>query len=155
MQVKLLGTVGDCTVKIMLDFIVIDHEKKVIRPYDLKTGIGPHHEFFNSGFLGYNYYIQASLYKHVLKQYVQIEYPEYTVDNFRFLYCGRKDKLSIIFKVSDKFDQAGWDGFEYLGKKYPGIIELLEDFEYYTGHPNTLYKNGYNKDEVEFDDSFL
>lgn len=155
MQTKLIGECRGIKMKCMLDFIVIDHVNKIIKPYDLKTGIGPHYNFFEGGFLGWNYYLQASLYQSILKQEAAKLYPDYTVDVFRFLYCGRKDKLPIIYTVSPKWHDAGYNGFTYNGVKYPGIHELVDDYLYYEQHPNALYRRGYTDDEVLFPDNFL
>lgn len=155
MQVKLIGEYKGCKLKCMLDFVIIDHVNKIVKPYDLKTGIGPHYNFFEKGFLGWNYYLQASLYRHILEQKVKELYPGYTVDVFRFLYCGRKDKLPIVFTTSDKWHKAGFTGFKYQGVEYPGIDELLDDFLYYEEHPNSLYRRGYGEKEVLFEDNFL
>ena len=156
-QVKLTGEVFGEEVKIMLDFIHINHTKKIIMPFDLKTGYGKHFEFFEGGYLGWNYYIQSSLYKEVLRQNIAAhpELHDYTVDNFRFMYCSRQDKLPIIYKVTDKQHDAGFTGFTYKGIPFQGIEELVEDFRYYKQRPNAVYKKGYDSLEVVFDDSYL
>ena len=152
-QLKITGTVNNVELKCMLDFVVVDHKNKIMHPYDLKTGINPHFRFFEEGFLGYNYYLQSSLYRYILEQ--NVLHLGYEVDNFRFLYCGRSDKLPIVYKVSEKFHQAGFDGFEYKGIKFPGLHKLIEDFLYYQEHPNAFYRKGFTEEEVFFDDSFL
>ena len=157
-QVKLIGEVNGIEIKGMLDFVLVDHENKKIIPYDLKTGIGSHDSFFKKGYLGWGYYIQASLYKEILTQWIRKnnpEYDEYSIDNFRFMYCGRADKLPIVYRVTDKLHEAGFTGFKYNNNHYPGINELLDDYVYYTSNPNSFYKRGYDSEEVVFDDSFL
>ena len=157
-QIKLIGEVNGVKIKGMLDFIYINHKEHKIIPFDLKTGINPHYSFFEKGYLAWNYYIQASLYRTLLEDYIRknhSEYKEYTIDNFRFMYCGRADRLPIIYRVSDKLHKAGYSGFEYKNKYYPGINELIEDYIYYKENPNSLYKKGYEVDEKDFDDSFI
>lgn len=157
-QLKLLGKINNIEVKGMLDFIYINHKQKLIIPFDLKTGMGVHNTFFEKGYLGWNYYIQASMYKHILEQNIRkynSELDEYKIDNFRFMYCGRMDRLPIIYKVTDKLHDAGFDGFKYNNKTYPGVNELLEEYEYYKNNPNCVYKKGFDTDEVVFDDSFI
>jgi hypothetical protein len=156
-QVKLVGIVNGVEIKGMLDFIYINHENKTIVPFDLKTGFEKHHEFFAHGYLGWRYYLQASLYRNLLKQEIA-KHPQlkgYHIDNFRFLYCGRQDKLPVIYKVTDKQHAAGYTGFVHEGISYPGIDELLEDYVYYKSKPNAVYRRGYDKLEVVFDDSYL
>lgn len=155
-QVKIMGEINDVELKGMLDFIHIDHEKKEITPFDLKTGRGAHYEFFEGGFLNWNYYIQASVYREILQQYIKTtELADYKIKNFRFLFCGRKDRLPIIYRVTDKWHEAGFKGFTYEGKYYPGVNELIEDLIYYLEHPNALYRKGFDKSEIDFDDSLL
>jgi hypothetical protein len=156
-QSKFVGKIDGMDVKCMLDFILIDHARKLIVPFDLKTGIGEHHTFFETGYLGWGYYIQASLYRELLIQEIakHPELSDYTVDNFRFLFCGRQDFLPVIYKVTDKQHKAGFDGFEHKGTYYPGIHELIADYEYYLSRPNSRYRRGYDQKEVIFDDSYL
>lgn len=152
-QVKVVGEINGTEIKGMLDFIYIDHENKEITPYDLKTGIGTHNTFFERGFLGWNYYIQSSLYKVLLTQVIaKTSLKDYTINNFRFLFCGRTDRLPIMYKVSDKWHEAGLKGFEVENKKYAGVYSLLEDYNHYVEHPNALYRRGYDNSEIDFDD---
>lgn len=152
-QVKIIGEINQVKIKGMLDFIVVDDVNKTITPFDLKTGIGPHNEFFVNGFLNWGYYIQASLYKELLKQYIQnTKYKDYDVLNFKFMYCGRKDKLPIIYNVTDKWHEAGLKGFIYEDKIYDGVYKLIEDFTYYKQNPKALYRKGYDKEIIDFDD---
>jgi hypothetical protein len=156
-QVKIQGDINFTTVKAMLDFIVINWDKKIITPFDLKTGAGKHYEFFRNGYLGWGYYIQASLYRHLLMQLIKTmpEFEGFTVSNFRFLFCGRGDQLPIIYKVTDKQHESGFTGFDYKGDYYPGIYELMDDINHYKNKPNSLYRRGYDQKEVVFDDSYL
>ena len=154
-QVKIIGEVNGIKIKGMLDFIVIDHENKNIIPYDLKTGMGVHNNFFENGFINWGYYIQSSLYKELLTQHIRayhVEYNDYTIDNFRFMYCGRKDRLPIIYRVTDKWHLAGLQGFKLENKKFTGVYELLEEFDYYQKNPNALYRKGYDNGEIDFED---
>ena len=68
------------------------------------------------------------------------------------MYCGRGDKLPIIYKVTEKWHNAGLNGFMYNNIKFSGVYELLEDYTYYMEHPNALYRKGYDESEIEFDD---
>ncbi len=153
-QVKIIGKVNDIEIKGMLDFIYVNHEKKTIAPFDLKTGMGTHDTFYERGFLNWRYYIQASLYKELLTQaIVGTELEGYEILNFRFMFCGRTDRLPIIYTVNPKWHEAGLKGFELDGKKHAGVYELLEDYKYYVERPNAIYRRGFDKPEVEFDDT--
>lgn len=153
-QVQLVGEINGISLKGMLDFIHIDDINKTITPYDLKTGIGNHYSFFETGYLNWNYFIQASLYKELLiKSIIGTKYEDYKILSFKFLYCGRSDFLPIIYTVTDKWHEAGLKGFTYENKEYKGVYELIKEFEYYKQHPNSFYKKGFNEKEILFDDS--
>lgn len=150
-QVKLIGEVNGHKVKCMLDAIYIDHSTKTIVPYDIKTGINPYNLFFVSGFLGFNYYLQSSLYHLLLTLYIK-EHPElsdYTIGNFRFLYCSRKDFLPIQYKVTESLLDMGLEGFTYQGTKFQGVYELLEEYAYKEEHPNNPFIKGFDGDEID------
>lgn len=153
-QVKIVGKIDGFEIKGMLDFIVVDDENKVIHPFDLKTGIGSHNTFFDRGFINWRYYLQSSLYKELLAQaIIGTKYEDYKINNFRFLFCGRDDRLPIIYVVTDKWHKAGLNGFTYKNQYHPGVYEMLEDYQYYLEHPNALYRKGYDSTEVEFKDN--
>lgn len=155
-QVKILGKVNNVEIKGMLDFVHFNHTNKTIIPYDLKTGMGSHNEFFENGFLRWKYFIQASLYRVLLEQHlIGTPYEDYTVQNFRFMFCGRTDRLPIIYRVTDKWHRAGLHGFEYKGNTHPGVYELLDEYEYYVQHPNAIYRRGYDSGVVDFDDNLV
>ena len=152
-QVKIIGKVKGVEIKGMLDFIEINHVDKTIIPYDLKTGIGSHNNFFETGFLRWKYYIQSSLYKELLTQSLGgTELEGYKVKNFRFMFCGRTDKLPIIYRVTDKWHRAGLEGFKIHGRIHAGVYELLGNYTYYIENPNTLYRKGFNEAVIDFDD---
>jgi hypothetical protein len=156
-QIKLVTKVFGIDIKGMLDFVYISHKKKTVVPFDLKTGYRSYIDFFKTGYLGWNYYIQASLYKMLLQQVLSTHpiLKDYKVDNFRFMYCGREDKLPAIFKVTDKQHEAGLSGFTFNAEKYEGVAELAQEYAYYKQRPNNRYKMGYDAVEIAFDDSYL
>lgn len=156
-QVKLVGNVNGVDIKGMLDFIYISHKRKTVVPFDLKTGYGTYFNFFTNGYLGWNYYIQASLYRELLIQALSTHpiLKDYAVDNFRFMYCGREDKLPVIFKVTDKQHEAGLHGFYFQQERYEGVHELIKHYEHYRAKPNNRYRFGYDASEISMDDSYL
>mgnify|MGYP000677944572 CR=1 FL=1 len=155
-QVKVVGEIKGVKIKGMLDFIFFNHKDKKIIPFDLKTGMGSHHNFFEKGFLNWNYFIQSSVYKVILKQWLaETEYKDYTVENFRFMFCGRTDKLPIIYKVTNQWHKAGLQGFMYNDTQYKGVYELLEEYTYYNENTGALYRKGYDVSEINFEETNL
>lgn len=147
-QVKLLGTYEGYEVKGMLDFVILDHANKVAYPYDLKTGNKLHSEFYEKGYIEFNYYLQAGLYRHLLAQNL----PDFKIAPFRFMYCGRKDFLPIVYEVSPEMDKESHEGFVHNGVFQPGIKELILDYYYYKERPNNFYKRRFEHDIVKLED---
>ena len=117
----------------MLDFVVIDDENKVIYPYDLKTGSGKAEEFFENGYLGWNYYIQSSLYLLLLKEELKNHpiYKDYEVKEFRFMYISRMHFTHTVMTVTQAMHENALKGFEINGEYYKGTNELLNEYVYY------------------------
>lgn len=132
-QVKLLGEFNKTKIKGMLDFIVIDNKNRTIIPYDLKTGSGKSENFFETGYLGWNYYIQASLYLELLKEELKSHpiYKYYKVDNFRFMYASRMELTTTVMTVNESMHENAIKGFEYNGEYYSGVNSLINEFNHY------------------------
>lgn len=130
-QVKLKGFIENQECKGMMDMIFINHSKKVIVPFDLKTGHSKQELFFEGCYLGWLYYIQSALYKRLLQIEI-LKHPtlkDYTILPFRFMYCGRSDFKPFIYEVSNLQDINAMEGFIDNGIKYPGVKELLEIYK--------------------------
>lgn len=146
-QVKLVGEVFGLELKGMLDFIKIDHVKKIITPYDIKTGSKAHHLFMES-YLTWKYYLQAALYKLLLIENLKELYPKYIVEDFRFLYISKKDFLPVIYKISEqRHEEALW-GFYHQGIYYSGLKSLIKEYIFYKNNPENEYRYNYHLNEV-------
>lgn len=130
----------------MLDRLIIDHKNKLIKPYDLKTG-GKSVLDFESSFYGYRYDIQALLYKAICMKIRDESYPDYKVDNFRFVYISRYEKVPLIWEVTDQILKYAALGYIRKGKKVKGVKELVEDYRWYLANsfnvnfPEKVYEN--------------
>lgn len=127
--------------KALLDFIIIDHKKKTIRPFDLKT-TSEKTTYFKKSVYKYRYDFQAAFYTVAL----QIIYPDYKILPFCFvventIYPGSP----LIYECTDSTLVIGALGGEVDGKKYKGFIECLEML---TWHTETNIWN-YTKEEYE------
>lgn len=145
-QVKLIGTINDTRLKVMFDLILVDRVNKRLMPFDLKTGMDRYTFFKEGNFLKYNYYLQAALYREVLKQNIKgTEFEDYKVDVFRILYCSRIDFMPVIFKVTEAMHTKALNGF-YSGTWYKkGLYELVDEYNYYIKNPNNAYRFEYIK----------
>lgn len=117
----------------LLDYIDIDHENKTIQGIDLKTGSKSVEEF-NSNFVKFRYYLQAKLYQIAIKEFIyqNKELSDYKILPFKFLYCGRYEKIPTFIEVSNKWEDAALLGFETKsGYKYKGLYDLVDDIEWH------------------------
>lgn len=127
--------------KALLDGIKIDHINRTIRPFDLKTTRSVYD--FPQSFLQYGYYRQAAFY---LKAIVSEESPvlEYIKSGYEilpFIFIAVENKKSsshpaIIYETSDNDIKCGMLGGTVNGKKYLGILQLMENLIY---HEETNY----------------
>lgn len=123
----------DC--KALLDGVVIDHEKKIIKPFDLKTSSKGVFNFENS-FVNYGYYRQAAMYRIALEHYIKLAYNNldtYKVENFRFIVVDSKagaTSPALIYNTSLNDLHVGLYGgkIKNSNTKVKGIYQLLEDY---------------------------
>lgn len=141
-QIKLTEEVFKVNTKCMLDGCVIDHNKKEIIPFDLKTGSYDVDDFEEKGLIGWNYYIQAALYRFAIIKYIRREHPElagYKLKSFIFIYSNRfHHGTDVIYDTGDVYNFTGIAtvGFDLVttnGKKYK-ITNLKSLLEIYQKH---------------------
>jgi len=133
-QLKLVGTVAGHEVKGMLDKVIIDHENKMITPYDLKC-TDVKQRSFPYIFTKMKYYLQAALYLALVVEWASKEYPDYVVNEFRFIVYSRNDKYPFVWVVSDTWINNGFHGYvDYKGNNIKGITGLLDDYYYYVNN---------------------
>lgn len=92
-QGKFKAVIDGLEYSCMADLIVVDHEKKIIYPCDLKTSSHLEYEFFES-FLRWNYDIQAREYAAILKDVLSKDeyFKDFRIENYRFIVVN-KDNL--------------------------------------------------------------
>lgn len=150
-QVPLLFKVDDIECKCLLDLLIIDDENKKIYPLDLKS-TGDYVNNFKSNFIKWNYYLQASFYTEGVIQ----NYPDYSVDNFKFIVISSLEiNKPLIYKCSDNDLLCGKKGGKLLpfNKKIKGYEELIRDYKWHIEndlweYPREIYEN---EGEVELD----
>lgn len=156
-QFKFKFTVKNHEFKGMLDRIIIDHNKKTISPYDLKTGSKSALGFENS-FFHWRYDLQALLYHIICLRLVEYYYKDYTVNDFKFIYIGRYENKPLIWRTTLTHLNGALYGFTRNNKSYKGLLDLIKDFEWYkrnqfrVEYPEKVYKNfgelTINKDNI-------
>lgn len=116
----------------MLDKVLINHDEKVIYPYDIKTGSSAN---FLDNFWNFKYYLQGSMYTAAIQSIVQTkeEFKDYKVAPFEFIYVSRVNpNIPFRFRMPEKFIELGMTGWDsQSGKHFKGITELIDDYKWY------------------------
>lgn len=135
-QLALVSNINGVDVKILVDKVRVDHDNQTITPYDLKT-MDFRSQFFKSNFIKFKYYLQGSLYKEVLANWIKEELQlGYTLEDFKFIVYSRPDKYPSIWNMGLDWHYKGLNGFENIyGDHEKGIYELLDDYMFYINNP--------------------
>jgi hypothetical protein len=124
--------------KALLDGVVINHTKKTIQPFDLKT-IGLSIKGFPRSYLTYGYYIQAAFYDAALRRCkselsATANLDEYEILPMKFVVTEKKKTHSNparIFPCTEDHIRSGYEGGWVDGKYYKGIDQLLDDYKWH------------------------
>ena len=144
-QVMLVVEINGQEVKVMLDIVIIDHINRTVTPYDLKA-TEMHMPAFKHHFVKMGYYLQGSLYKEAVSNWMRDELQlGYALEDFKFIVYSRSDKFPFIWNMGLEWHKKGLYGFENVfGEKEKGVYELLDDYIFYSHNP-----------EVEVDRKFI
>ena len=132
--------------KSMLDKVIVDHQEKVIKPYDLKCTWSVEN-FYEEYYLYRRAYIQAYLYYYAMLHIANdptSEYYGYTVEYLKFIVCDSTNyyqPLIYTLELNDMMD--AYKGFVHKGRTYPGVGDLIAALKWHT-ETNTWdisYKN--------------
>lgn len=118
--------------KSMMDKVVIDHEKKTIQIYDLKCTWSVEN-FLEEYYLYRRAYIQALLYWQagVAMTKNEEDLADYKVEFPKFIVCDSTNYMNpLIYTLGDQDMEDAYVGFEYKGRKYPGVKSLIEDLKW-------------------------
>ena len=122
--------IGSLHFKSMLDKMIIDHENKVIYPYDLKCTWAVEN-FYEDYYLYRKGYIQAYVYHKALQYYRDENLPGYSIQPMRFIACDSTNYYSpLIYALTYEDLKDGKEGFEHRGRKYTGVDELINDLDW-------------------------
>lgn len=118
-----------------IDLLRIDHEKKLISIYDIKTGSELPSNFENS-FYFFKYYLQVVSYVISVQYMIETipELHEYSIDKFRFIYISKKlPNTPCVYEVQEKLLDSFFDGWiDSKGFYNKGFSQLVDEYSYYT-----------------------
>lgn len=117
--------------KSMLDKMVIDHEQKTIQVYDLKCTWSVEN-FYEEYYLYRRAYIQAFLYyKAAISLTIDGDLRGYRVEQPKFIVCDSTNYSNpLIYTLTDRNLEAAMNGFEYKGRNYPGVTEIIKNLKW-------------------------
>jgi len=146
-QLKFKATFEGVNYRIMADDILVDYEKKIIYPTDLKTS-GKAEWNFEHSFLQWSYWIQSRLYWRVIKANLMKDdyFKDFTLMPYRFIVVNKFTLTPLVWEfpltqsVGTLVDENGneyRDPFE-IGKELQGYLNLRPPV------PNGINKDGIN-----------
>jgi hypothetical protein len=125
--------VCDHKFKSMIDKCIIDHKEKTIDIYDLKT-VWAVEQFYTEYYLYRRAYIQGYLYYRAMLSFTKnkdSEYYNYSVNFPKFIVCDSTNYYNPLIYEMNKQDMIdAYEGFEYNGRKYPGVREIIENLQF-------------------------
>jgi len=119
--------------KCMQDKVIVDQFEKTVQIYDLKCTWNVEN-FFVDYYLYRKSYIQAYLYYKAWSMIVKdptSPYYGFTVLNPQFIVCDSINYMNpLIFRLSDDDLMDAYMGFEYKGRWYKGVGDIIQDLKF-------------------------
>ena len=139
---------------IMIDKLVVLHDKKIIIPIDLKTSWHNEGEFYKS-FIDWGYFVQARQYYQVLRDNLDRDdfYKDYNLLNWHFVVVNKDNLTPLVWEYKDTKEL----GTLYYGKNKEIVcrhpFDIAKELKYYLDNkpkvPNGISLNKPN-DIVEW-----
>lgn len=101
-QLKFKNCVDGVGYRGMMDLVVVDYEKKVVYPCDLKTS--SHTEWdFQESFIQWGYRYQASLYWRLLRDNMDKDsyFKDFELDDYRFIVVNKKTLTPLVWRFPE------------------------------------------------------
>jgi len=110
--------------KAMIDIIIVDHNNKIIIPFDIKTTSSSLYNFKKS-FYKYRYDIQAQLYNYILeKKCVNDDYfKDFSLLDIRFIVASRED-MKVVSFIDDSEQGVYENNFKHWSDLLKEIVFL-------------------------------
>lgn len=128
--------------KVLIDFLQLDHKKKIARVIDFKT-TGDYLEKFKKSIIRFGYYYQLSFYSHI----VSLKYPKYKILDPVFIVGSKKEpqwaEPFTLSKTVLKQAKEGW--VDRYGKPHIGWEEMYKRHKAYKGQ---MYNDGLIKNKT-------
>jgi hypothetical protein len=117
--------------KSMMDKVIVDHKAKTVQVYDLKCTWSVEN-FYSEYYLYRRAYIQGFLYHKAAESWAsEMGYGDYEILLPRFIVCDSTNYANpLVYAMTQDSMNNALDGFEYKGREYPGVAQLIEDLKW-------------------------
>ena len=117
--------------KSMMDKVIVDHTAKTVQVYDLKCTWSVEN-FYNEYYLYRRAYIQGFLYHKAAESWAsEMGYGDYEILLPKFIVCDSTNYMNpLIYAMTQDSMNNALDGFEYKGREYPGVAQLIGDLKW-------------------------
>jgi len=114
----------------MLDLVVVDYDRKVILPVDLKTSGSPEYHFEHS-FLKWGYSWQARLYWRLLRNTLDKDeyFKDFELLNFRFIVVNKETLTPLVWEFP--YTKVYGTLIDEEGKEYRDPFEIGKELRHY------------------------
>lgn len=98
-QLKFKATLDGVDYRCMADLLIVDHDRKVVIPVDLKTSGKPEWDFYKS-FVDWRYDIQARLYWRIIRDNMDKDpyFKDFELLNYQFIVANRKTLTPLVWE---------------------------------------------------------
>lgn len=134
-QLKFRGSYEGIDLRCMADLIIVDHEKKIVYPCDLKTSFKPEWRFYKS-FMEWGYWIQAQLYWYLIRQTMDKDeyFKDFKLADYRFIVISNRTRKPLVWEFPQTQAITDLKLGEHKLRNWRGIAEelntyLIKDYE--------------------------
>ena len=98
-QLKFKATLNGIEYRCMADLLIVDYDRKVIIPIDLKTSGKPEWDFYKS-FIDWSYQLQARLYWRIIRDNLDRDpyFKDFKLLDYRFLVVNRRTLTPLVWE---------------------------------------------------------
>lgn len=117
--------------KSMMDKVIVDHKSKTVQVYDLKCTWSVEN-FYSEYYLYRRAYIQGFLYHKAAESWAsEMGYGDYEILLPKFIVCDSTNYSNpLVYAMTQDSMNNALDGFEYKGREYPGVAQLIGDLKW-------------------------
>ena len=117
--------------KSMMDMVHVDHANKIVQVYDLKCTWSVEN-FYEEYYLYRRAYIQGFLYHKAAESWAsEMGYGDYEILLPKFIVCDSTNYSNpLVYAMTQDSMNNALDGFEYKGREYPGVAQLIGDLKW-------------------------